>query len=151
MDRQQFSRSLDAARKVDAVLTCKAVITADHQGFHHSALDWWFFDARTTSPKTCPVCKALDGMMYRGDRIPTLFPYHTHMAVNKIRAKVHPNCRCILHWVGRTEEPETQPHRFYEMTPEEAWERWAPSKEELLKLTPSQFKMIMKFLRTPWK
>lgn len=122
---------------------------ADHEGYHHRSVDWWLFDARMTSPKTCPVCKALDMMRYRGDQIPTVFPYHTHMAINKIRAWVHPNCRCVLHWVGRTEVPEKVPHWW--LTPEQAWELWTPSKEELKRLTPSQFKTVMRFLRSPWR
>jgi len=138
-------------QRIKAAQIVRAVIAADHEGFKHSAFDWWGFDARTTSPKTCPVCKALDGRNYRGDRIPTIFPYHTHQAINVIRAKVHPNCRCRLRWLFRTEVIRLCPMGL--LTPAEEWEiQQRAHMKEMKVLTPSQRKMVMPFLqkRHPW-
>lgn len=121
---------------------------ADHEGFHHSPFDWWIFDARETSPKTCPVCLGLHLMQYRGDRVLVLFPRHTHMAINAIRAWVHPHCRCVLRFAGREEEVRDSPLGL--LSPEEAKEIWYPSPKELERLSPSQFALIRKFLRDPW-
>lgn len=74
------------------VLLVRAVIQADHEGFRHSDHHWWQFDARSTSPITCELCQALHLQMFRGDRVPDIFPYHTHQKINAIRAKVHPHC-----------------------------------------------------------
>lgn len=127
---------------INVIRLSTIVKAADHEGFHHSKFDWWIFDARMTSPKTCEVCKALDLTDWRGDWVPTQFPYHTHQAVNAIRAMVHPHCRCRLRWAGRTE-------RVYEAPLGEIGEVWKPSEKELEKLSPSQLKMIYKFLRSP--
>ena len=119
---------------------------ADHEGFHHSEYDWWIFDARETSPKTCEVCLALHLTDWRGDWIPSRFPDHTHQSVNVIRAMVHPNCRCRLRWAGRTETVEEAPLGAYGLK-----EVWRPTEKELEKLSPSQLEFILKFLREPWK
>ena len=73
----------------------------------HSPNVWWIYDARETSPKTCSLCLTLHGHQFRGDGLDYMFPYHIHLRVNAIKAMVHPNCRCILRWAGRTEEPTT--------------------------------------------
>lgn len=118
---------------------------ADHEGYHHSAFDWWIFDARMTSPRTCEVCQALNLSDWRGDWIPSKFTYHTHESVNVIRAMVHPNCRCRLRWAGRANRVYGTPLGLGER------ETWQPSEQELAKLTPSQLQYILKFLREPWK
>jgi len=70
----------------------------------HDSHSWWIYDARVTSPRTCPVCLALDGTHYRGDELDLAFPYHIHLRVNAIKALVHPHCRCILRWSGRSRD-----------------------------------------------
>ena len=147
MGPQQYLSSLNAALKVNAVLATRAVIAADHEGFHHSAFDWWLFDARMTSPKTCPVCKALNLRDYRGDWIPARFPYHKHMRVNAIKANVHQHCRCVLRWAGRAKAIYMSP--FGLLSPTEVSQVWKPTPEELKRLTPSQIKFIFQFLRSP--
>lgn len=117
---------------------------ADHEGYHHSAYDWWIFDARMTSPKTCEVCKALDLTDWRGDWIPDKFPYHTHQSVNAVRAMVHPNCRCRLRWAGRAKEIYQTPLGL------QVREVWRPTEKELEQLSPSQLETILSFLRSPW-
>jgi hypothetical protein len=129
---------------VDAVRYSLIVKAADHEGFHHSNKDWWIFDARETSPKTCEVCLALHLTDWRGDWVLTQFPDHTHQAVNVIRAVVHPNCRCRLRWAGRSEGVYEAPLGEVGLK-----EVWRPSAKELEKLSPSQLKMIYKFLREP--
>lgn len=76
----------------------------EHAGYEsaHDSHTWWIYDARVTSPRTCQVCIALDGTHYRGDEIDAAFPFHIHMRVNAVKAMVHPNCRCVLRWAGRT-------------------------------------------------
>ena len=75
----------------------------------YSEHTWWLFDARQTSPKTCPTCQSLDGSHYRGDELPWAFPYLIDYTANKIKAKVHPNCRCLLVWVGYTKDVLSNP------------------------------------------
>jgi len=82
---------------------------------------------------------------WRGDWIPDVFPYHTHMAINAIRAKVHPNCRCVLRWAGRTKEIYKTPLGF------DVQEMWQISKAELKLLTSQQLGYALKFLRNPLK
>ncbi|MCJ7767863.1 hypothetical protein MUP79_05695 [Candidatus Bathyarchaeota archaeon] len=98
-----------------------------------------------SSPKTCELCQLLDMSDYRGDWIDFEFPYHTHMAVNAIRAMVHPNCRCVLRWAGRMEEIHTHPLGL------ETKRFWNPSKQELERMTTPQFNFALRFLRNPWK
>lgn len=147
MGPQQLLKSLNSVLQVNAVISTRAVKKADHQGYHHSPYDWWIFKARMTSPKTCPVCKALDLHDYRGDWIPTIFPYHRHMRVNRIKASVHPNCRCVLIWAGRAKAIYLSP--FGLLTPEEVGELWKPDPKELENLTPSQLEYIFEFIRNP--
>jgi len=97
------------------------------------------------SPKTCEVCKAYDMTDWRGDWIPDEFPYHTHMAVNAIKANVHINCRCVLRWAGRTEEIYKSPLGF------DVSKMWQVSKPELERLSPSQLGFALEFLRDPYK
>lgn len=149
MDPQQLLRSLDAALKVNAVRRTQAVIAADHEGFHHSAYDWWIFTARMTSPKTCIVCKLLNLTDWRGDWVPDKFPYHRHVKVNRIRASVHQHCRCLLCWAGRAEGIYDSP--FGLLTPEEVGELWMPEQKELEQLTPSQLEYLFRFIRNPWR
>lgn len=91
----------------------------------------------------------LDLRDYRGDWIPTVFPYHWHVALNKIRASVHPNCRCLLRWAGRAEGIYDSPFGF--LSREEVGELWKPEQKELEKLTPSQLEYILHFSRNPWR
>jgi len=65
--------------------------------------EWWLFDSRQTSGKTCPTCLALHMTHYRGDEIHAAFPYHRIIRANRIKAMVHPHCRCVLVWTGRTD------------------------------------------------
>lgn len=102
-----------------------------------------------TSPKTCPVCKILNLRDYRGDWIPTRFPYHWHVSVNKIRASVHRYCRCLLRWAGRAKEIYESP--FGLLNRKEIRQLWTPEEKELEELTPSQLKYVLKFLRKPWE
>ena len=71
---------------------------------------WWLFDSRESSGKTCNTCLALHMNHFRGDEIASAFPYHIQMAPNRIRAKVHPNCRCVLAWTGRTKDTLENPY-----------------------------------------
>jgi len=71
---------------------------------------WWLYDSRVTSPRTCPVCIGLDGTHYRGDEVPLAFPYHMLLRVNVIKPMVHPNCRCLLRWAGRSEDVLEAPY-----------------------------------------
>ena len=118
---------------------------ADHEGYHHSAYDWWIFDARMTSPKTCALCQMLDMTDWRGDWIAGAFPYHVHERVNAIKALVHPNCRCRLRWAGRAREIYESPLGF------DALQTWQVSKPELDRLTPNQLGFALEFLRNPFK
>jgi len=98
-----------------------------------------------TSPKTCELCKALDMTDWRGDWIPTAFPYHIHERVNAIKAMVHINCRCRLRWAGRTEQIYETPLGF------DVKQMWHISKAELERLTPRQLGFALEFMRNPWK
>jgi hypothetical protein len=138
--------ALDALRKV---LLVKAVVTADHEGFRHDETDWWQFEAFETSPKTCDLCKALDLQMFRGDRVPDIFPYHTHRYINVIRAKVHQNCRCRLIWAGRTEKSYNTPLGI--LLPEESRAIRLPEDEALEQLDPSQLQQLLAMLESPWE
>jgi len=111
---------------------------SEHAGWEkaHDAHHWWMFDARLTSPKTCEICKALDGTVYRGDGIAAAFPYHIHMAVNAIKALVHPHCRCRLRWVGRTEKVQVR-HILTRRDDRERKRPQLPKKQRGL-LSPSQ-------------
>ena len=149
MAPQQLLKSLNVALKVNAVRATRAVIAADHEGYHHSAYDWWIFRAFMTSPKTCELCKVLDMRDYRGDWIPRRFPYHIHKRVNMIKAKVHRWCRCRLQYAGRTKRIYSSPFGF--LTPEEVAKVWKPTAKELEKLTPSQLQYIINFLRSPYR
>jgi len=71
---------------------------------------WWIFDARVTSPRTCPVCLALDGTKYRGDELANAFPYHVVLNVNTVKPMVHPHCRCRLRWAGRSKDVLVSPY-----------------------------------------
>lgn len=79
----------------------------EHAHMEHSSLDWWMFDAWATASNTCPTCLNLNQQIFRGDEIPDAFPYHTHDLPNRIRARVHPHCRCVLRWVGRDKRGES--------------------------------------------
>lgn len=80
----------------------------------HNSHHWWIYDARETSPVTCPLCLSLHGSHYRGDEIEGAFPYHIHMRVNAIRAQAHAprdyHCRCVLRWGGRTRDVLERPY-----------------------------------------
>jgi hypothetical protein len=118
---------------------------ADHEGYHHSALDWFIFDARMTSPKTCELCQLYDMTDWRGDWVPDVFPYHTHMAVNAIKAMVHPNCRCVLRWAGRTQQLYETPLGL------DIKQLWQVPKGELEQLSSQQLGFALEFIRNPWK
>lgn len=140
---------MSALEALHKVLLVRAVIQADHEGFRHSEFHWWQFDARISSPKTCELCGALHLQMFRGDRVPDIFPYHTHMKINAIRAKVHPRCRCVLRWAGRTEKPYNTPLGI--LLPEEEREIRLPSEEELEQLGPGQLQQLLEMLESPWE
>lgn len=142
MDPQQLLKSLNSALQVNAVISSRRVKKADHQGYHHSPYDWWLYDAFTTSPKTCELCKALNLTDWRGDWIPKKFPYHRHVRINMIKASLHKHCRCRLHWVGRSDVIYNAPHGYSKI--------WRPTGKELERLSPSQLEYIMQFLRGPW-
>ena len=142
-------RVVSAVRAVRGVTVIPPVIAAAHEGYHHSAYDWWIFNARMTSPKTCQLCKVLHLRDYRGDWIPARFPYHTHQKINVIRAQVHRHCRCRLRWAGRGEQIYNSP--FGLLTPDEVAKVWKPTAKELEKLTPSQLQYIINFLRSPYR
>jgi len=73
----------------------------------HSPREYWQYDAKTTSARTCERCLEYErrygvGSNYLpGSYIPLIFPWHTHVAVNQIHPNVHPHCRCNLWYVGR--------------------------------------------------
>lgn len=65
-----------------------------------SVHDVWLYDARLDS-KVCPVCRANEDYAdahggFRGDHLRAHFPYLEIVDVATIKAKVHPNCRCLL-------------------------------------------------------
>lgn len=136
----------DALRKV---LLLKALHQADHEGFRHSSLDWWQFDARFTSPKTCDLCQLLHLQMFRGDVVPLVFRYHRHVLINQIKALVHPHCRCRLRWAGRGRRAYNTPLGI--LLPEEEQTIRMPSNEELSLLTPSALQQILEILSSPWE
>jgi len=117
----------------------------EHAGFEpaHSEYHWWIYDARVTSPRTCQVCIALDGTHYRGDEIDLAFPFHLHMRVNAIKALVHPNCRCVLRWAGRTIDVMQAPYGIARK-PKKAE---VPKKIELGKSERRMFKKVARHAR----
>jgi hypothetical protein len=141
--------SMSQLEALHKVLLVRAVIQADHEGFRHSDHHWWQFDARSTSPITCELCQALHLQMFRGDRVPEIFPYHTHQKINAIRAKVHPHCRCILRWAGRTEKSYNTPLGI--LLPEEEREIRLPEDKFLEQLGPSQLQQLWEMLESPWE
>lgn len=125
----------------------------EHAGWMraHDPHVWWIFDSRETSPKTCPLCLSFHGTHYRGDEIDTAFPRHIHLRVNAIKCMVHPHCRCLLRWTGRSKDVLEQPYGY-------ALKRAAkmptiPKRQEP-KLSPSQkreFKRVAKIARETWR
>jgi len=114
----------------------------------YSPHNWWIFDAKQTSPKTCPVCMSLDGSHYRGDELHTAFPYHIQVSANKIRAKVHINCRCNLVCTGYTKDVVTNPYGILKRKRERVT---VPKK---IDLSPSQnrmFKKVQKYSRETFR
>lgn len=152
LDTPLHPRNVDVQRAVDAVFAIRAIKTAvlvDHEGYLHSEYDWWMLDARTSSAKTCELCQVMSGQSFRGDVIPYVFPYHTHQAINVIRAKVHLNCRCRLRWAGRMGKIYNTPLGI--SNPDEAREIYFPSEKQLQTLSPSQFEQLLGFLQSPWE
>ena len=114
----------------------------------YSSHAWWLFDPRETSPKTCPTCQSLGGSHYRGDELFSAFPYHIQMAANRMRAYVHPHCRCRLVWVGYTKDVLSNPWATLDK------EREKITVPEDQKLSPSQQRMfnnVSRFSRETWK
>lgn len=124
----------------------------EHVGFAkaHSPLHWWIFDSRETSPKTCPLCLSLHGTHYRGDEIDGAFQHHIHLRVNAIKAMVHPHCRCLLQWTGKSEDVLEAPYGYVlKRAPK------VPTipKKQLPMLSPSQrreFRRVAKIARETW-
>jgi hypothetical protein len=87
--------------------------------------------------------------MFRGDVVPYVFMYHTHQAVNAIRAVVHPNCRCRLRWTGRTEKAYNTPLGI--LLPEESREVRFPTEKQLAELSPSLLEELLMILESPWE
>ena len=146
MEAELLLRSL---KDVRSLIDVDVVILVDHEGYRHTEKHWWIFDARYSSPKTCPLCQSLNTQMFRGDVVPYVFPYHTHQAVNAIRAMVHPHCRCRLRWAGRTEKTYNTPLGI--LLPEEARNVRFPSNKLLEQLYPSQLQQLIEILRSPWE
>jgi hypothetical protein len=120
----------------------------DDRGDPYSPHNWWIFDAKQTSPKTCPVCQSLEGSHYRGDEIQAAFPYHIQKTANKIKAKVHPHCRCLLVWTGYTKDVVTNPYGILKRKRERV------TVPEKIDLSPSQsrmFRKVQKYSRETWK
>jgi len=115
--------------------------------------NWWIFDAKQTSPKTCPVCQSLDGSHYRGDELQTAFPYHIQISANKIKALIHPRCRCKLVWTGYTKDVVTNPYGILKRKRERVA---VPDKVagKKIDLSPSQsrmFKKVQKYSRETFR
>ena len=116
----------------------------------HDPHVWWSFDARQTSPKTCPICLSLNGSNYRGDEVDNAFPYHIHRTVADIKTLVHPHCRCVLRWAGRTEDVLKVPYGFitrkvrHPTIPKELQGQLSPSQLRLRK-------QIVKYARETYK
>ena len=119
---------------------------SEHAGFldAHDSHHWWIYDARVTSPRTCPFCIALDGTHYRGDELDLAFPFHIHLRVNAIKARAHmprdPHCRCMLRWAGRTIDVMPAPYGVIRK----------PKKAEVpkkVKLNPDEKRMFKKAAR----
>lgn len=128
---------------------------SEHASFEHSSRDWWMYTPRATSGKTCLTCLSLYMTHYRGDEVELAFPYHIHVAVNKIRVMVHPNCRCVLWWTGRTEEPWERPFGWLQGKPKapeiptKVYGR--PVEDELSPSQDYQRKQITKYAREVWR
>ena len=132
---------------ITAIRAAQAARAADHEGYRHSPFDWWIFDPRRTSPKTCELCLALASEMFRGDVIEFAFPYHEHKFINAINPFVHPNDRCRLRWAGRTEKEYNTPFGY--ILPEEFSP--FPGEEVLSTLDPSQLEQLMDIFRTQYE
>jgi len=111
--------------------------SSDDRNDPYSSHNWWLFDSRQTSGKTCPTCLALHMTHYRGDEIHAAFPYHRIIRANRIKAMVHPHCRCVLVWTGRTKDILNNP---YGISDRKAKAAELPSKVagRKIELSPSQ-------------
>lgn len=60
--------------------------------------DLWQYDAQADD-RLCDRCEYylhLNGGLYQGDEILTLFPYMEVTSDDEIAVNLHPNCRCFL-------------------------------------------------------
>lgn len=103
----------------------------------YDAHTWWLFDSRESSEKTCPVCLGLHMTHYRGDAIQSAFPYHMAYLPNKLKAKVHPHCRCLLVWTGTTKSVMDNPYGILKRPAQKA-ELPAKVAGKKIELSPSQ-------------
>jgi hypothetical protein len=51
--------------------------------------------------RVCPICKPLDGHVYRGDYIPDLFPHNDVVTDVIIEINLHLRCRCRGLWQNK--------------------------------------------------
>jgi hypothetical protein len=115
----------------------------DDRGDPYSPHNWWIFDSRETSGKTCPVCLSLHLTHYRGDEIHAAFPYHIQVSANKMKAMVHPHCRCRLIWTGYTKDIMDNPYGILKRPAKKA-ELPAKVAGRQIDLSPSQAKLYKK-------
>ena len=121
--------------------------------YPYSSRMWWLFDSRETSGKTCPTCLATHLNHFRGDELQSAFPYHVIQRVNRIKAKVHPHCRCVLVWTGRTKDVMQNPYGILKRPAKKAKLPDSVAGRDI-SLTPSQkrlYKRTNKFARETFR
>ncbi len=57
--------------------------------------DQWLF-LQSGHPNMCKDCASNNGVIYSGDELRSIFPYHVILDTDTIAAYVHPNCTCLL-------------------------------------------------------
>lgn len=90
---------------VEAVLEAQQRIPPEYGHLtYFSVTDLWLFHA-VMDDVVCPECEAYDGHTYKGFRLRGLLPYLEIEDENRIKAHVHPNCRC---WLQRSIHEKTE-------------------------------------------